>query len=63
MQKKQQCQELWLPLLFDLIQRKQVTDILKQSGRHEVNSHKKVFRPWGYYDSIDTGHSDERKRN
>ena len=28
---------------------------LKQGGRSEADAHRKIYRPWGYYDSVDTG--------
>ena len=31
---------------------KQVVDILKKENREEILTHKKVFRPWGYYENI-----------
>ena len=34
---------------------KQVVDQLKKMGRPETQFHRKVYRPWGYYDSIDFG--------
>ena len=30
--------------------------------RSEVESHRKVFRPWGYYDSVDSGEGFQVKR-
>ena len=35
---------------------------LKASERSEAESHRKVFRPWGYYDSIDAGPRFQVKR-
>ncbi|QHQ40899.1 mannose-1-phosphate guanylyltransferase/mannose-6-phosphate isomerase [Microbulbifer hydrolyticus] len=35
---------------------------LKQSNRSEAENHRKVFRPWGYYDSIDAGPRFQVKR-
>ncbi|MBN8430527.1 mannose-1-phosphate guanylyltransferase/mannose-6-phosphate isomerase [Microbulbifer salipaludis] len=35
---------------------------LKQSERSEAENHRKVFRPWGYYDSIDGGPRFQVKR-
>lgn len=35
---------------------------LKSAGRIECDQHRKVHRPWGYYDSIDTGHRFQVKR-
>ncbi|QIZ78450.1 mannose-1-phosphate guanylyltransferase/mannose-6-phosphate isomerase [Ferrimonas lipolytica] len=34
---------------------KHLVEQLKGQERQELNCHRKVFRPWGYYDSIDTG--------
>ncbi len=34
---------------------KTVVEQLKAEGRPEVNLHRKVYRPWGAYDSIDVG--------
>ncbi|HWJ06578.1 MAG TPA: mannose-1-phosphate guanylyltransferase/mannose-6-phosphate isomerase, partial [Steroidobacteraceae bacterium] len=34
---------------------KQLVAKLKQQGRYETALHREVFRPWGSYDSIDTG--------
>ena len=34
---------------------KQVVDLLSQGGREEHQLHRKVHRPWGWYDSIDEG--------
>lgn len=34
---------------------KDVVEQIKVSGRHETDQHRVVFRPWGYYDSIDNG--------
>lgn len=31
---------------------KNIVDILKESGRDEYDHHPKVFRPWGYYESL-----------
>ena len=41
---------------------KQVVDTLKQRGRHEGQIHRKVFRPWGWYDSVDAGTRFQVKR-
>lgn len=35
---------------------------LKQSERSEAKNHRKVFRPWGYYDSVDAGPRFQVKR-
>ena len=37
-------------------------DKLKQSGRTEGQLHRKVFRPWGSYDSVDSGERFQVKR-
>ncbi|MBX9816790.1 MAG: mannose-1-phosphate guanylyltransferase/mannose-6-phosphate isomerase, partial [Burkholderiaceae bacterium] len=34
---------------------KKIVDRLKLAGRSEGQTHRKVFRPWGWYDSIDSG--------
>jgi len=39
-----------------------IGDKLKQEGRDEINNHRKVYRPWGYYDSIDSGSRFQVKR-
>ena len=41
---------------------KQIVDLLKAAGRCEFESHRKVYRPWGYYDSIDLGERHQAKR-
>lgn len=33
---------------------KQIVDVLKKEKRDEVNIHRKVYRPWGSYECIDT---------
>lgn len=35
---------------------------LKQQGRSEHKTHREVYRPWGYYDSIDSGARYQVKR-
>ena len=43
----------------------QVKDVvarLKREGRSEADMHRKVYRPWGYYDSIDGGNRFQVKR-
>ena len=43
----------------------QIKDIvarLKQEGRTEAIAHRKIHRPWGYYDSIDAGDRFQVKR-
>jgi mannose-1-phosphate guanylyltransferase / mannose-6-phosphate isomerase len=41
---------------------KQVVDQLKKLGRSEADNHRKVYRPWGYYDSVDNGERHQTKR-
>ena len=41
---------------------KQVVDMLKQQQRSEGRLHRKVFRPWGWYDGIDVGERFQVKR-
>lgn len=41
---------------------KNVVARLKQNGRTEANAHRKIYRPWGYYDSIDAGSRFQVKR-
>lgn len=41
---------------------KKIVDRLKQAGRSEGQTHRKVFRPWGWYDSIDSGERFQVKR-
>lgn len=41
---------------------KLLVEQLKQAKRPEVDTHRKVYRPWGYYDSIDTGTRHKAKR-
>jgi mannose-1-phosphate guanylyltransferase/mannose-6-phosphate isomerase len=35
---------------------------LNESNRQEANFHRKIYRPWGYFDSIDLGDSFQVKR-
>jgi len=35
---------------------------LKAQGRYETSLHREVFRPWGSYDSIDSGERFQVKR-
>ena len=35
---------------------KKVVEKIKADGRHEHHIHREVYRPWGKYDSIDSGH-------
>jgi mannose-1-phosphate guanylyltransferase len=41
---------------------KKVVDQLKTSGRTEHHNHREVYRPWGVYDSIDSGARYQVKR-
>lgn len=41
---------------------KNVVARLKQEDRSEANAHRKIYRPWGYYDSIDAGSRFQVKR-
>jgi mannose-1-phosphate guanylyltransferase len=41
---------------------KKIVKNLKKDNRKEINSHRKVYRPWGYYDSIDNGEDFQVKR-
>jgi len=41
---------------------KNIVNELKNSKRPETENHRKVFRPWGYYDSIDNGSGFQVKR-
>ncbi len=41
---------------------KKVVEQLKATQRHEGQTHRKVFRPWGWYDSVDNGGRFQVKR-
>ncbi|MEZ5773376.1 MAG: mannose-1-phosphate guanylyltransferase/mannose-6-phosphate isomerase [Hyphomicrobiaceae bacterium] len=41
---------------------KALVDRLKKAGRREVSEHRRVYRPWGYYQSIDMGERYQVKR-
>ncbi|WP_444914825.1 mannose-1-phosphate guanylyltransferase/mannose-6-phosphate isomerase [Microbulbifer sp. TRSA007] len=41
---------------------KKLVSNLKNTGRSEAQRHRKVYRPWGYYDSIDAGPRFQVKR-
>ncbi|MDO9199098.1 mannose-1-phosphate guanylyltransferase/mannose-6-phosphate isomerase, partial [Rhodoferax sp.] len=41
---------------------KKIVDQLKLAGRNEGQIHRKVFRPWGSYDSVDAGERFQVKR-
>jgi mannose-1-phosphate guanylyltransferase/mannose-1-phosphate guanylyltransferase/mannose-6-phosphate isomerase len=41
---------------------KEIVNQLKKQGRAEAESHRKVYRPWGHYDSVDSGERHQTKR-
>ncbi len=41
---------------------KHIVSELKEAGRSEVAAHRKIYRPWGHYDSIDSGERFQVKR-
>lgn len=41
---------------------KRIVERIKAEGRHEHANHREVYRPWGIYDSIDSGHRYQVKR-
>ncbi len=41
---------------------KRVVDRLKQAGRHEAVAHNRVYRPWGFYESLIEGDRFQVKR-
>jgi mannose-1-phosphate guanylyltransferase / mannose-6-phosphate isomerase len=41
---------------------KALVEQLKTSNRREASEHKRIFRPWGYYQSIDSGARHQVKR-
>jgi mannose-1-phosphate guanylyltransferase/mannose-6-phosphate isomerase len=41
---------------------KAIVERLKAGGRKEAKHHRTVYRPWGHYDSIDSGERDQVKR-
>jgi mannose-1-phosphate guanylyltransferase / mannose-6-phosphate isomerase len=41
---------------------KAIVDGLQRMGRQEPNAHSRVYRPWGYYESIDSGERFQVKR-
>ncbi len=41
---------------------KKIVDALKAKGRSESSTHRKVFRPWGWYDGVDAGERFQVKR-
>ncbi len=46
----------------DIQKVKDIAASLKAAGRPECHAHRKIFRPWGYYDSIDSGTRFQVKR-
>jgi len=41
---------------------KEIVEKLKKQSRSEIDNHRKVYRPWGYFDSIDYGNGFQVKR-
>ena len=41
---------------------KALTDVLRESGASESDTHREVFRPWGKYDAIDQGSNYQVKK-
>ena len=41
---------------------KQLVDMMKSQNRREASEHKRMFRPWGYYQSVDQGERYQVKR-
>jgi len=41
---------------------KSIVESLQASGRCESSAHRKVYRPWGWYDSIESGEHFQVKR-
>jgi mannose-1-phosphate guanylyltransferase/mannose-1-phosphate guanylyltransferase/mannose-6-phosphate isomerase len=41
---------------------KEIVKRLKIQGREEAELHRKVYRPWGYYDAVDEGDRYKTKR-
>jgi len=41
---------------------RKIVDRLQQQGREEQSCHRKVYRPWGWYDSIEVGKNFQVKR-
>ena len=41
---------------------KKIVERLKAEKRNEIEAHRKVYRPWGWYDSIDIGPRHQAKR-
>ena len=50
-------------LVANLSASQQIKDLVKQlSSREELDHHREVFRPWGSYDSVDSGSNYQVKR-
>jgi len=41
---------------------KHIVELINKGKRSESKNHRKVYRPWGYYDSIDSGNGFQVKR-
>ena len=41
---------------------KHIVEKLKNANRSETDNHRKIYRPWGYFDSIETGKGFKVKR-
>jgi mannose-1-phosphate guanylyltransferase/mannose-6-phosphate isomerase len=41
---------------------KKIVEKLRAEGRSEISAHRKIFRPWGHYDSVDDGERFQVKR-
>lgn len=41
---------------------KKIVEVLKNAQRAEADLHRKVYRPWGHYDSVDSGERHKTKR-
>lgn len=41
---------------------RQIVEQLKKARRSEADVHRKVYRPWGHYDSVDNGERHQTKR-
>lgn len=41
---------------------KDLVEKMRSAGRTEISTHRKIHRPWGYYDSVDSGNRFQVKR-
>ena len=41
---------------------KSIVEVMQSNGRNEGTTHRKVYRPWGWYDSIEVGKNFQVKR-